>query len=235
MRRSRITVCALLIVAIVSCVASGDPETPRAEGVPTDQPKPDPAVVERNRREIADQSVPVGDPLLRDDSGDAVWFGIDMSKPLRPHVAQIVHDTVDTSSIDMGGIKGGRLPPAPSDRDELVLKPIPGWTYASFRPHWQDEDGKACAVLLLTADLKSEKEAIALIERTTTEMARRFGLRPDMRPAAFRYGRTTIIAMSDGSSRDKPRSRVVRRIVMSQANKRVFLSVVFDKRATRPW
>jgi hypothetical protein len=233
-RRSRTTVAVLLLVAIASCVAAGDPQEPTPPTMTDESFAIDKAEHARISNALKAQSLSSGDATTRDQSKDAVWYGIDFARPLAPHVSRIVGGDVDGSSVTIDGIRGGRLPPPPNGDEELVLKPTGPWTRISYTPRWGSWGtyGECDFLTLATGDI-GRKEAVAMVRRISKEIAGRLQLGPAAEPIVL-YGEWTLVIRTSTDPKDgKAASDIVKYIMVNTRGPNVTMSMAFDREALK--
>lgn len=233
-KRSRTTVAVLLLVAIASCVAAGDPQDPTPPAMTDESSAIDKAEHARISNALKAQSLSSGDATTRDQSKDAVWYGIDFASPLAPHVSRIVGGDVDGSSVTIDGIRGGRLPPPPNGDEELVLKPTGPWTRISYTPRWGSWGtyGECDFLTLATGDI-GRKEAVTMVQRISKEIADRLELGPAAEPIVL-YGEWTLVVRTSTDPKDgKAESDVVKYVMVNTRGPNVTMSIAFDREALR--
>jgi hypothetical protein len=174
-----------------------------------------------------------GDPTARNGSGDLVWYGMDLTKPLDAHTAGYLEER-DTSSVDGTGIRAGRLPAPVGEDAERRLRPVAGWdtVYASSAR----KGGTASipkGIVSFNLVNGDRRTADAMFERTRDELVERFDLsnedlvaRDPKRPEA----RYVLLKLDDRSNRRGPRSEDLKGVMLSQDSDRVSLIIVPTRR-----
>lgn len=174
-------------------------------------------------------------PMRTDMASDAVWYGLDVLDVPKDRVKGFVEDepamtrVVDNSCACTGGVRGGMLPPAPTDavlsKTDFELVPFAGWDIAligrTYSKGWS---------IMLNGPRTPLKDRRAEVHRIVDALKARFYVDPKATPYSidtmWRGGEAFIINFSKPGSKDgRVQSEILDSVIVTTGAERILLGI----------
>ena len=169
----------------------------------------------------------------RDERGDAIWMGIDLTDVPKELILHRYVDSdqelarrADTSAVGMDGIRAGRLPSPPPIGRDLDLKTAMPWQQATYMT--TGGLGGQNATLMTYHTAATDADALRFIDQQVEVLKKRFDVDPHSKAMRSLDGRSTVLLMDFAESREDPTrlaSRMIRKITIIRNNAKTFMAV----------